>query len=62
MKRLIVDPPSGWMYGFPKPYPDGVQLGDDEAFCAWLLKEGYPEEMLDLAVNHSRYWEHEVDE
>ena len=22
MKRTMVDPPSGWKYGFPKPLPD----------------------------------------
>ena len=22
MKQLIIDPPSGWQYGFPKPIPE----------------------------------------
>lgn len=48
----IIDPPSGWQYGFPKPLPDDVSdLG------AWLLEQGYPERDLELALKYSRYWE-----
>ena len=35
---LLYDPPSGWMYGFPKPYEPlpGETLADT------LLRDGYP--------------------
>lgn len=39
----MIDPPSGWKYGFPKPIPanrrDDVQK--------WLVEEGYPQEEID---------------
>lgn len=44
---LLVDPPSGWMYGFPAP------LEDD--YVAQLRKAGYPERDIPLALKHSRY-------
>jgi len=44
---LLVDPPSGWMYGFPAP------LEDD--YPAQLRKAGYPESQIDFALQHSRY-------
>ena len=46
---LLVDPPSGWRYGFPKPY-------DKEKGLEQMLREvGYPEKDIPLALNHSRY-------
>jgi hypothetical protein len=53
---LIIDPPSGWMYGFPKPVPDDI-LCDNALFRAWLVQQGYPAQDVELAVKHSRYWE-----
>jgi hypothetical protein len=53
---LIIDPPSGWMYGFPKAIPDDI-LCDTALFRAWLVQQGYPEQDVELAVKHSRYWE-----
>lgn len=44
---LLVDPPSGWMYGFPAP------LEDD--YPAQLRKAGYPEKDIPLALQYSRY-------
>lgn len=46
--NLFYDPPSGWMYGFPKPYRPlkGEALGDT------LLRDGYPEvELKSITVN-----------
>jgi len=34
----MVDPPSGWKYGFPKAKPE-----DATNTIAWLLSEGYPQ-------------------
>lgn len=44
---LIVDPPQGWMYGFPAPL--------QEDYEAQLRKAGYPERDIPLALKHSRY-------
>jgi hypothetical protein len=49
--KKMIDPPSGWMYGFPKVLPDNVNLR------AWLLEQGYPEKDVDWAMDHCRYWE-----
>lgn len=54
LDNLIVDPPSGWMYGFPAP------LQDD--YRQQLIDAGYPEADLDFAMKHSRYWEDRGDE
>lgn len=53
---LIIDPPSGWRYGFPKPIPEDVFF-DAAAFRAWLVEQGYPAQDIELAIEHSRYWE-----
>lgn len=44
---LLVDPPSGWLYGFPAP------LEDD--YVAQLRRSGYPEDKIPEALRHSRY-------
>jgi hypothetical protein len=54
---LIIDPPSGWMYGFPKLVPDEV-LRSKWRLCVWLIEQGYPAEDIEMAMKHSRYWEH----
>ena len=38
----MIDPPSGWKYGFPKPIPDEV-----EDVLEWLVGEGYPQSEID---------------
>ena len=54
MKILVVDPPSGWMYGFPKVLKDEVRYEQ-------LLRDSdYPVEKIPLALKCSRYWE--IDE
>mgnify|MGYP003151145907 CR=1 FL=1 len=42
-KQLIMDPPSGWKYGFPKPIPE-ERLAD---LFVWLVEEGYPQYEID---------------
>jgi len=44
---LLVDPPNGWMYGFPAPLEDDYE--------AQLRKAGYPEKDISLALEYSRY-------
>jgi len=38
MKRKMIDPPSGWKYGFPKEIPEHV-----DNTVQWLIDNGYPE-------------------
>lgn len=38
----IIDPPSGWQYGFPKPIPEEVK-----DVKQWLVENGYPKEEID---------------
>lgn len=56
---VVIDPPEGWRYGFPKVIPDDVQ---DER--KWLVENGYPQEEIDKLANskygdlfYCRYWE-----
>lgn len=68
MTRLvkIVDPPSGWMYGFPKPYTC-EHSGDPEKYEQerndWFIAEGYPEELIAQGMlKRSRSWFKPVEE
>ena len=54
----MVDPPSGWLYGFPKAVPNSV-LKSESLLRIWLLGNGYPGELLEAAIKYSRYWEKE---
>ena len=49
----IVDPPSGWRYGFP------AKLKDD--YRQQLIDAGYPKKDIELALKYSWYSE-EVDD
>lgn len=46
----LYDPPSGWRYGFPKPY----RPEPGETLEETLVRDGYPEVLLDLA-GHTRF-------
>lgn len=53
---LIIDPPSGWKYGFPKKYTKKP----DEDFRQWLIDNGLPEHEADFAVKYGcRFWSEE---
>ena len=58
--NLYIDPPSGWMYGFPKIIPPEHQTRTLE----WLVEQGYPEKIIrDMGdVFYCRYWNGEADE
>lgn len=50
--EVFVDPPSGWMYGFPalwsrKEYP---KVED------FLRAKGYPEDQIEFASSYLRMW------
>jgi hypothetical protein len=55
MKKIIIDPPSGWQYGFPKPIPED-RLKDVRV---WLVENGYPQKEIDAYGKHFVYrcWE-----
>lgn len=39
---ILYDPPSGWKYGFPKPYKPRVVKGKVEPIWRTLIRDGYP--------------------
>jgi hypothetical protein len=42
-KDLMIDPPSGWQYGFPKVIPaNHLNRVND-----WLVENGYPRELIE---------------
>jgi hypothetical protein len=49
----MIDPPSGWQYGFPKAIPDDVI-----DTMKWLVENGYPQKVIDSYGDHfySRHW------
>jgi len=54
---LMVDPPSGWQYGFPKPAPT-----EKVDMLKWLVDNGYPQKLIDQGMGkYVRYYEHEED-
>jgi hypothetical protein len=53
MLKMWVDPPSGWVHGFPKVYDPAV---DGEDIRAWLVLKGYPESHADFACKYLRMW------
>ena len=54
-KVTMIDPPSGWRYGFPKVIPDDRR----KDVTAWLVENGYPQYEIDNWGNDMvcRYWE-----
>lgn len=48
-KKVLIDPPTGWMYGFPKDFI----VGDDVK--QFLLDNGYPAEDVEWASKHCRF-------
>lgn len=61
MKVIMIDPPNGWRYGFPKPIPEKC-LEDENEFRKFLAENGYPDMLLDMAFKHSRCWTVEKDD
>lgn len=52
---IIIDPPSGWKYGFPKSIPED-RIKDAKN---WLIENGYPQSEMDSYGEyfHYRVWE-----
>ena len=38
---MLIDPPEGWKYGFPRPLPADVKDVDK-----WVVEQGYPQELV----------------
>lgn len=54
---MMIDPPEGWRYGFPRRYNDA----EDGNMRDFLLKHGYPEKDVDFAMNNMGQWFPEED-
>ena len=51
-EQVMVDPPSGWMYGFPALW-DKRKYG---TLAMFLRAKGYPEKDIDFALSYCRMW------
>lgn len=64
--RTIVDPPSGWLYEFPRVF-DFIHEGDpcdrEAALGQWFVDCGYPKKLVDDGMlKYCRFWEEEDDD
>jgi hypothetical protein len=59
----MIDPPAGWMYGFPKPIPDMVLSGGAKVIEDWFVTNGYPREKITSLGDyfHFRVFEKEIN-
>lgn len=57
MKVTMCDPPSGWMFGFPKVIPEDRKNDVIE----WLVEQGYPRAEITALREffYCRFWEEE---
>jgi len=44
--RTMIDPPSGWRFGFPKEIPKKVI--EEQDVLNWLVDNGYPQSEIDI--------------
>lgn len=58
----MIDPPSGWKYGFPKVMPDVLPEGMTAE--KWLVLMGYPQSEIDSYGDYfyCRHWTEEVND
>ena len=50
MSKIMIDPPSGWKYGFPCELKEGKNIEE-------LLREHkYPENDIEFAMQYIRTW------
>ena len=52
----MIDPPSGWRFGFPKAIPDDVEFGN---YIKRMVENGYPQSEVDKYGEYFIYriWE-----
>ena len=55
MSKLMVDPPDGWRFNFPKVCPKEHQ----HRILDWIVESGYPKEEIEKLGKHFyvRCWE-----
>ncbi len=62
---MMCDPPSGWQFGFPKPYTyesTGDPETDQAGMEAWYEANGYPRSQIDQGMlRYCRYWPKELE-
>ena len=47
MLDVMIDPPYGWRYGFPKKLAQAEYDGDEIDMLEWLKQNGYPNELIE---------------
>ena len=52
MDKMMVDPPSGWQYGFPALWDKKVHPKLEDL----LREKGYPEKDIEFATQYMRMW------
>ncbi len=63
---IIVDPPEGWRYGFPREYnfkpsrPDLTDGDYDQEYRQWFYDHGY-KPSYETWYKHIRWWEDNPD-
>jgi len=63
VKVLLIDPPSGWRYGFPKLFIDNDWGWESKSIETWLRENGYPEHELEKGMaKYCRFIESEMEE
>jgi hypothetical protein len=53
---LIIDPPYGWLHGFPKVVPEEIR-NDSRKINEWLVENGYTIEEVESKWFYVRMWE-----
>ena len=51
--KMMVDPPSGWKYGFPREYDSDR----DGSLREFLVNSRYPIEDIEFALQWMRAWQ-----
>jgi hypothetical protein len=46
----MIDPPSGWRYGFPKALPEDWDSFTQEGRVHWFKNQGYPQYLIDQGL------------
>lgn len=55
-KKILIDPPSGWRYGYPKELPASLHDASEEDLIDWHLSQGYPQQFInDGLLRYTRY-------
>jgi hypothetical protein len=58
--KIICDPPSGWMYGFPREFTfvaTGNPDTHDAELAEWFVKNGYPKRLVEQGMHRRcRFW------